>query len=85
MYRPVNIEFWQDDFILDLNPEQKLTYIFLLTNRRTTQCGIYNIGLTIAEMELKLSEEKIIEHLKFFQDKGKILYSGKNKEVIILN
>lgn len=85
MYRPIDIEFWQDDFILELSPEHKLSYLFLLTNRRTTQCGIYNIGLTIAQVELQFSEEKIIDHLKFFQDKGKILYNDETKEVMILN
>lgn len=85
MYRPVDIEFWQDEFILELSSEQKLTYIFLLTNRRTTQCGIYNIGLTIAQLELQFSEEKIMNHLKFFQEKGKLFYNHKNKEVMLLN
>lgn len=85
MYRPVDIEFWQDEFVLELSSEHKLTYLFLLTNRRTTQCGIYNIGLTIAQLELQFSEEKIQEHLKFFQEKGKILYNSHNKEVMILN
>lgn len=85
MYRPVDIEFWQDEFILELSSEQKLTYIFLLTNRRTTQCGIYNIGLTIAQLELQFSEEKIKEHLKFFQEKGKLLYNTDNKEIMLLN
>lgn len=85
MYRPVDIEFWQDEFVLELSSEHKLTYLFLLTNRRTTQCGIYNVGLTIAQLELQFSEEKIQEHLKFFQEKGKILYNPDNREVIILN
>lgn len=85
MYRPIDIEFWQDDFILELSPEHKLSYLFLLTNRRTTQCGIYNIGLTIAQVELQFSEKKIIDHLKFFQEKGKILYNDETKEVMILN
>lgn len=85
MYRPVDIEFWQDEFVLELSSEQKLTYIFLLTNRRTTQCGIYNIGLTIAQLELQFSEEKIKEHLKFFQEKGKLLYNNENKEIMLLN
>lgn len=85
MYRPVDIEFWQDEFVLELSSEHKLTYLFLLTNRRTTQCGIYNIGLTIAQLELQFSEEKIRQHLKFFQEKGKILYNPDNKEVMIVN
>lgn len=85
MYRPVDIEFWQDEFVLELSSEQKLTYIFLLTNRRTTQCGIYNIGLTIAQLELQFSKEKIKEHLKFFQEKGKLLYNPDNKEIMLLN
>jgi len=85
MYRPIDIEFWQDEFILELSPEHKLTYLFLLTNRRTSQCGIYNIGLTIAQLELKFPEEKIQQHLKFFQERGKILYSEENKEIMLLN
>jgi DnaD/phage-associated family protein len=85
MYRPIVIEFWQDDFILELTPEQKLFYIFLLTNRRTTQCGIYNISSTMTQVELKISEEKILQHLEFFKTKGKILYSEETKEIMILN
>ncbi|MEG0772642.1 DnaD domain protein [Clostridium sp.] len=85
MYRPIDIEFWQDDFILELTPEQKLIYIFLLTNRRTTQCGIYNISSTMTQVELKISEEMILQHLEFFKAKGKILYSEETKEIMLLN
>ena len=41
VYRHIHIEYWQDGFVLDLTPEEKYFYIYLMTNSKTSQCGIY--------------------------------------------
>ncbi|MGQ0437590.1 hypothetical protein ACT4UT_04545, partial [Bacillus sp. B-TM1] len=41
VYRTVQVNFWQDDFVLDLTPEERYFYVYLLTCSKTTQCGIF--------------------------------------------
>ena len=41
-YRHIHIDYWQDSFVLDLTPEEKYFYIYLMTNSKTTQCGVYS-------------------------------------------
>ena len=42
-YRHIHIDYWQDSFVLDLTPEEKYFYIYLMTNSKTTQCGVYSL------------------------------------------
>ncbi|WP_231597694.1 hypothetical protein [Bacillus sp. SA1-12] len=43
-YRMVRTEFWRDSIALDeMTPEDKYFYLYLLTNPKTTQIGIYRI------------------------------------------
>lgn len=51
VYRNVQVNFWQDDFVLDLTPEERYFYIYLLTCSKTTQCGMYSLPKRLAEME----------------------------------
>ena len=55
VYRNVHIEFWQDGFILDLTPEEKYFYIYLMTNSKTSQCGIYELPKRIILITLIFS------------------------------
>lgn len=41
VYRTVQVNFWQDDFVLDLTPEERYFYVYLLTCSKTTQCGFF--------------------------------------------
>jgi len=45
IYRQLQTTFWSDSYITELTPEQKYFYIYLLTNEKTKQCGIYEITL----------------------------------------
>ncbi|EEM28079.1 TPA: MolR family transcriptional regulator [Bacillus thuringiensis] len=50
VYRNVQVNFWQDEFILDLTPEERYFYIYLLTGTKTKQCGIYILPKRVAEL-----------------------------------
>jgi hypothetical protein len=50
VFRQIQISFWQDAFVLDLTPEEKYFYCYLLTNSKTAQCGIYELPKRIIEM-----------------------------------
>ena len=42
--RVVDVDFWNDEKVMDLfTPEDKLFFLYLLTNPHTTQLGIYAI------------------------------------------
>lgn len=84
-YRQVHVEFWQDGFVLDLTPEEKYFYIYLLTNSKTSQCGIYELPKRIIETETGYNRETVEKLLKRFIDYGKIKYNDKTKEIFILN
>lgn len=85
IYRQVHITFWQDPFILELTAEEKYFYIYLLTNSKTTQCGIYEISELVIMLETGLSKEKVGELLDKFIGYKKIKYDRNTKEIFILN
>ncbi|MGX2960651.1 DnaD domain-containing protein [Peribacillus sp. JNUCC 23] len=84
-YRQVHIAFWQDGFVLDLTPEEKYFYLYLMTNSKTSQCGIYELPKRIIETETGYNRETVDKLLQRFVDYGKILYDDVTKEIIILN
>ena len=83
-YRAVKDSFWTDPLILDMQPEEKLFYIWLFTNHYVHICGCYQVSLRTIEYELNLSRETIIQLIKNFIDLGRIRYSEQNKEIILL-
>ncbi|MDM5153669.1 DnaD domain protein [Bacillus sp. DX1.1] len=85
VYRNVQVNFWQDDFVLDLTPEERYFYIYLLTCSKTTQCGIYPLPKRLAEMETGYNRETVEKLLQRFIEYGKILYDAETKELYIQN
>lgn len=85
VYRLIHVSFWQDAFVLDLTPEEKYFYIYLMTNSKTSQCGIYELPKRIIETETGYNRETVDKLLQRFIDYGKILYSNETKEIMLLN
>lgn len=85
IYRQVYTDFWQDDFVLELTPEEKFFYIYLMTNVRTTQCGIFKFPIIIVEDETGYNRETIGKLVKRFEEYKKVKYSAETNEIIILN
>jgi hypothetical protein len=84
-YRPINTNMWKDDYIMELNPNEKLLFMYLLSNDFTTQSGIYNISLAHVAMETGLSNETILSGLQKFHADEKIIYNLPTKEIAIIN
>ena len=85
VYRQVHISFWQDSFILDLTPEEKYFYLYLMTNSKTKQCGIYEISKKVMELETGYNGETIDKLLGRFIGYGKIEYCEQTREVFLKN
>lgn len=84
-YRQVHVSFWQDSFVLDLPTEEKFFYLYLMTNSKTTQCGIYELPIKVVEMETGLPGDRITELISKFVGYGRILYNEETQEVMLLN
>ncbi|MEG2787932.1 MAG: DnaD domain protein [Romboutsia sp.] len=85
VYRHVHIDFWQDGFVLDLTPEEKYFYMYLMTNSKTSQCGIYELPKRIIETETGYNRETVEKLIARFKEYGKIVYSEDTKEIFLLN
>ncbi|GAA0491061.1 DnaD domain protein [Salinibacillus aidingensis] len=84
-YRQVHIDFWQDGFVLDLTPEEKYFYLYLMTNSKTTQCGIYELPKRIIETETGYNRETVEKLLNRFTEYGKIIYHEPTREIMMVN
>jgi uncharacterized phage protein (TIGR02220 family) len=84
-YRQVHTTFWDDAFVLDLTPEEKYFYLYLMTNDKTTQCGIYELPKRVIEMHTGYNRETVNKLLERFEDYEKITYNEATKEVMLSN
>jgi hypothetical protein len=85
IFRKIHTSFWSDTFIQDLDNEHKLFYMYLLTNERTKQCGIYEISKKQMSFDLGYSIDRVSKMLKYFVNSGRIMYSDETKELAIKN
>ncbi|WP_312145682.1 DnaD domain protein [Lysinibacillus capsici] len=84
-YRNVHTTFWDDGFVLDLTPEEKYFYLYLMTNGNTTQCGIYELPYRVIEMHTGYNRETVQKLLQRFVEYGKITYNESTKEIMLNN
>ena len=84
-YRKLHTTFWTDPFVENLTQEQKLFYLYLITNTKTKQSGIYEITKKYMAYETGFSIKEITELITYFVNDGKILYSETTNEIAITN
>jgi len=85
IYRKIHTSFWGDAFIQELTPEQKYFFLYLLTNEKTQQCGIYEITKRQICYDTGYNIDTVNKLLKFFSESGKIKYSDKTSEIALVN
>ena len=83
--RHIHIDYWQDGFVLDLTPEEKYFYIYLMTNSKTSQCGIYELPKRIIETETGYNRETVDKLLDRFVEYKKIKYCKETGEIFLIN
>lgn len=84
-YRQIHTSFWKDSFITELTPEDKLFYIYIMSNADTTQCGIYPFIVKFAALDIGYSNETVEKLLDRFISYGKIKYCRETKELMVVN
>lgn len=85
LFRKVHTEFWRDPRVLEeLTPEDKLFFLYLLTNPNTTQLGIYKITKKQIAFELGYSIESINILMERFENKYDFIkYNSETRELAI--
>jgi hypothetical protein len=73
-YRQVHVRLWKDEWFLDLEPEEKLLFIYLFTNESTSLAGIYKIAFKVICFESGLDKDYVQSALDKFKQKGKVYY-----------
>ncbi len=72
--RYINDNIWEDNYIIELSTQEKLLFIYLLTNNRLSICWIYEISIRKIEMETGLSSKIISDTFKKFEKDWKMYY-----------
>ena len=84
-FRKISVSFWSDSFVGELTPEQKYFYLYLMTNDKTTQCGIYETSIRKMSFDTGYNQETVIKLIEFFQDMTKVRWSKSTNEIALLN
>lgn len=81
--RSITCGFWTDGWVESINTEQKLLFLYLLTNPLSNILGIYKISIQRMSFETGINSEAITEYLKDFERLRKAYYI--DEFVIIVN
>ena len=87
LYRHVYLKFWKDDKIMELfSVEEKLLFLFLLTNPNTTQIGVYKILPKEIAFMTGFDEEEVSIMLELFEKEYKLIkYNKLTHEIAIVH
>ena len=72
--RYINTKFWSDSWISNLDPIEKLLYLYLLTNEHTNISGIYELPVKLMSVETGIEKEMILKIFSRFIKDKKIKY-----------
>lgn len=73
-YRQIHVSIWKDEWFLDLEPQEKLLFIYLFGNEATSLSGIYKLPLKVILFETGLNKEYVVDTLYKFADAKKVFY-----------
>lgn len=72
--RMLSTSFWNDGYTSNLDPIEKLLFIYLITNERSTLAGVYELPLKIMAVETGIETEMVRKILFRFEEDNKIKF-----------
>jgi len=72
--RMVNTRFWDDNYTSNLDPIEKLLFLYFITNTSTNICGVYEIPLKKVAVETGIDKEMVLKIIERFTKDSKIFY-----------
>jgi hypothetical protein len=81
--RSVDTHFWDDSYIVSLDPSEKLLFLYLLTNPLTNLAGVYEITVRRIVLDTGYNEETVLKILGRFERDEKVYYQ--NNYIMFIN
>jgi hypothetical protein len=72
--RYINTKIWIDKYVYNLEVDEKLLFLYFLTNQHTNICGIYEIMFNQIVLDTRMKAETIFKCLQKFEDDDKIIF-----------
>lgn len=72
--RYINTHFWDDSYVVELDPIEKLLFLYFLTNPLTNIAGAYEVSLRRVAFDTGIDREMIVKILARFETANKIIY-----------
>ena len=72
--RYIDTKFWDDNYVMNRDPVEKLLFLYLLTNTLTNIVGIYEISLRRIAFDTGIDSEMVDKILKRFEADLKVKY-----------
>lgn len=72
--RYIDTKFWDDNYIIDLDPIEKLLFIYSLTNPLTNIAGIYEIQLKRIAFDTGIDKDMVTKIFDRFSNDNRIKY-----------
>lgn len=87
IYRNIQTSFWTDAKVVDdFEPEDKLFFLYLMTNPYTSLSGCYSISISHVALETGFSKDKVRKLIEKASNTLNIIrYSPDTGEILILN
>lgn len=83
-YRAILDSFWTDIMIVELEPDEKLMYLWLITNQHLDICGCYQVSHRTIEYETGIPWQRGREIFRKLEELERISYSEQNREILLL-
>lgn len=72
--RYINTKFWSDAYTADLDPIEKLLFIYFITNERVNMAGMYELPLKVAAVETGIDRDMVGKVVERFAKDGKVFF-----------
>lgn len=72
--RYVNTKFWNDTYIVNLDPIEKLLYLYFLTNTLANISGVYEIPIRQVAFDTGIDKDTVLKILERFEKSKKMFY-----------
>jgi hypothetical protein len=83
VYRTVETSFWSDPKIRRLTRDERLLFLYLVTNSHTHVSGIYYLPLAVVEVESGVKGKPLTKALQAL-DKARLAHFDREREVVFV-
>lgn len=83
--RYINTAIWDDTWFSELEADEKLLFIYLLTNSLCNIAGIYEISLKRISFDTGIKIESILKTLKAFESLDKVYFIEESNYIVLKN